>query len=311
MASTLSMPNDTKVVGNHGTYLISKQLHRNVWRAVNQRTDQNVIVKSAPKPYLRDERDLLQRFQAVPSFRRFVDESEDPPLLILEYLESNTLIESGIKKFESSDVKRVARTVLEALAVLHDEGIVHTDIKPDNILVNHGENGNRFGDIKLADLGDSVHKDIITKEHVIGATIFRSPEAMLNQIWGTPTDIWSLGATLISLIFGDHWHIFSPYEMDVTDPLYPWEVMRRMDKYFGPFPLSYRTLVDEDTLETLTMIMNSVEKRLPFKMASSKDISREDRAFILRLMQLDPRDRPSAKELLQDPWLTDPPADVE
>lgn len=204
------------------------------------------------------------------------------------------------------------------------------DIKPDNILVNHGEDGKRFKDIKLADLGDSTHKDDVVEEHIIGATIFRSPEAMLNQIWGPPTDIWSLGATvrvphtfsrcfvrstnskkLISLIFGDNWHIFGPYEMDVADPLYPWEVMRRMHKYFGPFPLSYKTLVDEDTLETLAMIMNSVEKRLPFKMASSNDISKEDRTFIVKIMQLDPRDRPSAKELLQDPWLTGLPSDVE
>lgn len=32
--------------------------------------------------------------------------------------------------------------------------------------------------------------------HVIGAAIFRSPEAMLNLRWGTPTDIWSFGATV-------------------------------------------------------------------------------------------------------------------
>lgn len=69
------------------------------------------------------------------------------------------------------------------------------DIKPDNILINHSNNENRFSDIKLADCGDSTHIDSVIEEHVIGATIFRSPEAMLNLIWGPPTDIWSLGAT--------------------------------------------------------------------------------------------------------------------
>ena len=70
-----------------------------------------------------------------------------------------------------------------------------TDIKPDNILVNYGEDGCRFRDIKLSDVGDSTHIDSVVEEHVIGATIFWSPEAMLNLIWGTSTDIWSLGAT--------------------------------------------------------------------------------------------------------------------
>lgn len=70
-----------------------------------------------------------------------------------------------------------------------------TDVKPDSILVNYGENENRFRDIKLADCGDSTHVDSVVEEHIIGATIFRSPEAMLNLIWGPPTDIWSLGAT--------------------------------------------------------------------------------------------------------------------
>lgn len=70
------------------------------------------------------------------------------------------------------------------------------DVKPDNILVNFGSSESRFSDIKLADCGDSTHVDAVVEEHIIGATIFRSPEAMLNLIWGPATDIWSLGATV-------------------------------------------------------------------------------------------------------------------
>lgn len=67
--------------------------------------------------------------------------------------------------------------------------------------------------------------------------------------------------------------------------------------------MTYTTLVDEDTLDTLAIIVRSVKERRPFKMASSREISKEDRTFIGRMMQLDPRDRPSAKVLLQDTWL--------
>ncbi len=60
------------------------------------------------------------------------------------------------------------------------------DVKPDNILISYGESGNRFRDIKLADCGDSTNVDSVVEEHIIGATIFRSPEAMLKPIWDLP-----------------------------------------------------------------------------------------------------------------------------
>ncbi|KAL2361384.1 hypothetical protein RJZ56_005742 [Blastomyces dermatitidis] len=40
----------------------------------------------------------------------------------------------------------------------------------------------------------------------------------------------------------------------------------------------------------------------PFQYASQKEISLEDKEFILRIMKMDPRDRPTAKELLEDEW---------
>jgi serine/threonine protein kinase len=77
------------------------------------------------------------------------------------------------------------------------------DVKPDNILVNYGDGPTRFSEVKLGDCGDTYRVDpnADPKEegHIIGAAIFRSPEAMLNLKWGTPTDIWSFGATV------SHW----------------------------------------------------------------------------------------------------------
>ena len=106
-------------------------------------------------------------------------------------------------------------------------------------------------------------------------------------------------------MWGENWHIFKPVNIDPTDSAYPIEVLRRQDKYFGPFPLSYTSLADDDRLDTLTVVTESIEKRMPFELASSKEIAKEDREFISQLMQLDPRDRPSAKVLLQDPWLAE------
>ena len=73
------------------------------------------------------------------------------------------------------------------------------DIKPNNILVNYGLDSARFSEVQLGDCGDTYKVEPNAdplQGHVIGAAIFRSPEAMLNLRWQAPTDIWSFGATV-------------------------------------------------------------------------------------------------------------------
>lgn len=70
------------------------------------------------------------------------------------------------------------------------------DVKPDNVLVNYGPGDIRFTDVQLADFGSTVPADsaYAKDSDLIGAPIWRSPEAQLRIGWGTPTDIWSFGA---------------------------------------------------------------------------------------------------------------------
>lgn len=59
-------------------------------------------------------------------FRQMIDLVESPSSLVLEYLDDNLLDVCGRKRLDSSDIKLVARTLLEALANLHGNGFVHT-----------------------------------------------------------------------------------------------------------------------------------------------------------------------------------------
>ena len=73
------------------------------------------------------------------------------------------------------------------------------DVKTDNILLNYGRDSARFNEVQLGDCGDTyiIDPDADPLEApVIGAAIFRSPEAILNLRWRAPTDIWSFGATV-------------------------------------------------------------------------------------------------------------------
>lgn len=198
-------------------------------------------------------------------------------------------------------------------------------MKPSNILCNYkkGENQEsdtsiRFSNVRLADLGSCVPETsaYATEGDVIGAGIFRSPEANLSLPWDKSTDVWSFGTTvcqrsprpcpanvtqLISLFFGNY-HIFSP-RVDVEDANYNDKVLERNHIFFGPFPLSYTDFVPREKRDGLAKIMNRVgANRKPFGMIKDPEFNDDDKAVILRIMKLDPRDRPKVEALLEDEW---------
>lgn len=110
---------------------------------------------------------------------------------------------------------------------------------------------------------------------------------------------------LITLIWGENWFIFKP-DVPADHEEYELKILMKQHQFFGPFPLSYKEIADDETLAILTYIMHGVppEEMKPFGRITEQEISKEDKAFILKIMKLDPRDRPTAKELLQDEWFT-------
>lgn len=139
---------------------------------------------------------------------------------------------------------------------------------------------------------------------------------------------------MISLIHGYDYGIFQAHLWGSFDPNYPHKILQRHHRFFGPFPDSYREIADAKTMEYLTRIMHkrsadephdrppsgvdpgwmpaiaevtnevmrqpcSTPYRLP---VTFPELCDADRAFILRIMRLDPRERPTARELLQDVW---------
>jgi len=79
--------------------------------------------------------------------------------------------------------------------------IAPTDVKPDNILANRGQGGQRFTEIKLSDLGDSRMNNATKSntEPVSGTPVYRAPEMILRVPSTTAVDIWALGATVRSI----------------------------------------------------------------------------------------------------------------
>jgi hypothetical protein len=83
---------------------------------------------------------------------------------------------------------------------------------------------------------------------------------------------------------------------------YDVKVLMKHHRCFGPFPGSYDEIAGQERLAVLVwVIQNSLAETLkPFHLTTKREISEEDKQFVLKAMKLDPRDRPTAQELLED-----------
>lgn len=121
----------------------------------------------------------------------------EPASIVLRYLDTDLLQEPKTERLSRPDIKRVAKTIHLALKPLHEDGLVHTDVKLGNVFANCGSQPHsRFSEkIQLGDLEGVVHQNSgFAKEgHLICAGISRSPEATLQLHWTTATDVWSFG----------------------------------------------------------------------------------------------------------------------
>jgi hypothetical protein len=114
---------------------------------------------------------------------------------------------------------------------------------------------------------------------------------------------------LISLIYGGDFNIFDPpgvpYKFD--NPEYEFEVLKRQFQFFGPFPAKYEQIADNDTVEVIIWLTENLrDKMKPFRLIAAREICQQDKEFIGWFMKLDPRDRPTATEILAHKWWKDP-----
>ena len=109
---------------------------------------------------------------------------------------------------------------------------------------------------------------------------------------------------LISLIYGGHFNIFRPRNVLYGYEEYNLEVLKRQFQYFGPFPAKYEEIANRETVEAILYLMDQIPQShtTPFFRTTEREVCEKDKVFIGKIMMMDWRDRPTAKELLEDDW---------
>jgi serine/threonine protein kinase len=118
-------------------------------------------------------------------------------LLVMEHLPGGTLA-GRIPRLSIQQSCAIGLAVADALDAVHQHGIVHRDIKPDNVLFT-ADGAVKVTDFGLAKLFEGTS---VTTGAMLGTPAYVSPEQILGQQVGPATDVYSLGAVLYELLTG-------------------------------------------------------------------------------------------------------------
>lgn len=195
------------------------------------------------------------------------DMDDDGSFVVMELLEGETLgemLHRGPMSME--DFLQLARQVLEAIGAAHEKGIVHRDLKSDNIFLHRPPTGGwvtKILDFGLAKFSQQPSKQTIDqKGNIMGSIYFLAPEQFRREALDHRADIYSIGCVFYRTLAGEY-----PFQGDT--------VFATMDAHIQ-------------------------HKVLPLR-DYRPDVPEALEAFIMRLIARDPGDRPSdAHEALEE-----------
>jgi eukaryotic-like serine/threonine-protein kinase len=203
-----------------GRYQITARLARGgmatVYQAVDLRLTRTVAVK-VMHIGLGDDADFARKFDrearaaarlSHPNVVSVFDQGHDNgrPYIVMEFVDGQTLRDIISREAPVTPLRalEMIEPVLSALACAHDAGLVHRDVKPENVLISDR------GQIKVADFGlakaISAQTSTATQGLLIGTVSYLPPELVISGRADARSDVYSAGVVLYELITGQKPH---------------------------------------------------------------------------------------------------------
>lgn len=208
----------------------------------------------------------------VKYYGTFLDEQSASIYIAMEFCGGGSLeaIYKQVKKkggrIGEKVLGKVAEGVLLGLAYLHSQKIIHRDIKPQNILLDHQ------GQVKLCDFGVSGEVVNSLATTFTGTSYYMAPERIQGEPYTATSDVWSLGLTIMEVAQ----HKF-PFLPETHEPLMP--------------------------IELLTIIVNLPPPELQDEPSEGIRWSQSFRHFLHSCLEKDPFKRASPRQMLTHPWI--------
>ena len=179
--------------------VLSEKNDCRVLRLRNKRTQQDLVLRSFPKPVDAYEILCSIRCENLPEIYDAIV-LEDGQIVLEEYIDGITVAEvMQAGKYRYWGAKKVLQGICHGLTVLHDRGIIHRDIKPENVMID------KAGRVVLIDFNASRKESTASKDTVIMGTVgYAAPEQLGLLQTDARTDIYAAGVLLNVMLTGKH-----------------------------------------------------------------------------------------------------------
>ncbi|KAF2815025.1 kinase-like protein [Mytilinidion resinicola] len=278
--------------------------------------DQKYVLKSVQPKSFQYFQNMLDDIRTSPysHYVRVSDDSiPDKSMFVDKYLKDHLL--GFVQKDNPLPVtKRILRDALRGIAATHDKGIVHTDIKANNIMVEWNEKSGEVvvEQVQVADVEDAAYvpDDCVIEGRQVGNWMWRSPEAHASGQVHKPSDIFSFGVVCIYALTKRVIFAVGDDELNEGEDKLAIVLERQISYFCDPegFGGLLKHLGESPWVQIFTVIaegFNEENSRLPF--AQWSIVEPEARDLIGRMMNMDPNRRLTAHEALAHPWFADVP----
>jgi len=192
-------PEDYEVVRK-----IGRGKYSEVFEGINVRNSEKCVIKilkPVKKKKIKREIKILQNLCGGPNVIKLLDVVKDPqsrtPSLIFEYI-NNTDFKTLYPTLSDYDIRYYVYQILKALDFSHSQGIMHRDVKPHNVMIDHNKREIRLIDWGLAEFYHPNREYNVR----VASRYYKGPELLVDlQLYDYSLDIWSLGCMLASMVF--------------------------------------------------------------------------------------------------------------
>ena len=290
--------------GRQDDYQLVRKLGRGkyseVFEAINVSTGERCVVKIL-KPVRKDkikrEIKVLENLRGGTNIITLLAAVESPvskaPALIFEPVD-NTDFKLLYPTLSDHDIRFYSYELLKALDYCHSMGIMHRDVKPQNVVIDHRNRRLRLIDWGLADF---YHSGVEYNVRV-ASRYFKAPELLVDyRMYDYSLDMWALGCMLASMIFRKD-PFFSGFNnndqlVQIAKVLGTDKLFAYIDKYQIILDPQLRDMVTSHPAKSWQQFIDRENQRL---------VSEEALDLVDKLLRYDHQERLSAREAMNHPY---------